>query len=150
MLKRSSQGQGVLKNSSQIELDSWRRSILLMIYFWRNMVFSMENYFSGLYYQEAPKGKFCMKQDITSVYEDHHIQYKTMALVSIFLYGVGFVFFLHQSYKIKYSNSNIERLCPKKNIFWTLPKKSRIMSIQDKSFTERGMESSRETKTWWI
>ena len=27
-LRRSTQGQGLLKNSSQIELDSWRRSIL--------------------------------------------------------------------------------------------------------------------------
>ena len=32
-LRRSTQGQGFLKNSFQIELDSWRRSILFMFSF---------------------------------------------------------------------------------------------------------------------
>ena len=90
---------------------------LMIFYLLRNMVYSMQSFVSGIFYQEAPKGKFCMKQNITSVYEDHHIQYKTMALVSIFLYGVGLVFFLHQSFKIKYSDLDIEWKCPKKNIF---------------------------------
>ena len=42
-----------------------------------------------------------MKLNITSDTE-HYIQYKTMALMSWFLYGVAFVFFLHQSFKKKY------------------------------------------------
>ena len=74
--------------------------------FWnfRTPVYAIKTLKNGNYYQEFLMGKFCMKTNITSGYEnfmEFTVQPKVVTAISVLIYGLFITFFLHSSLKAK-------------------------------------------------